>query len=247
MIMKRILPLFIFSLFVLSASGQYRRQEVVNRILRPNNKYFNFGIKAGFNSSMYLVSDFKIKDVTIDEIQNNYKIGGFIALFGRFNISRHYIQPEISYQISRSEITFDKLGSQHPEIEPDYASIHAKIYSIEFPVLYGYNIIKKGPYELSAFGGPKVKYLWKQKNEITFENFEQKEMKEELHPLVLSAVLGVGVNISRIFFDFRYEQGLTNISKTVRYDDMPTPHDESNNIIFRRRDAILSFSLGVMF
>ncbi|MDR0745232.1 MAG: PorT family protein [Mediterranea sp.] len=245
--MRRILSLFILSLFVLQASGQYKRQDIVNRILRSNDNRFNFGIRAGFNSTMYLVSDFKIKDVTIDEIQNNYKIGGFVALFGRFNISRHYIQPEISYQISRSEITFDKLGSHHPEIEPDYASIYAKIHSIEFPVLYGYNIIKKGPYELSVFGGPKAKFLWKRKNEITFGNFEQKDMKEELHPLTLSAVLGVGVNISTIFFDFRYEQGLTNISKTVTYDDMHTVQNESGLIVFRRRDAILSFSLGVMF
>lgn len=245
--MKRTLSLLLLSLCVLSVSAQYKRQDMVDKILRPSNKDFNFGVRVGFNSSMYLVSDFKIKDVTIDEIQNNYKIGGFIALFGRFNLSRHYIQPEISYQVSRSEITFDKLGSQHPEIEPDYASIHAKIYSIELPVLYGYNIIKKGPYGLSVFGGPKVKYLWKRKNKITFENFEQKDMKEELYPLALSAVLGVAVNISKIFFDFRYEQGLTNISKTVTYDDMPALHDDSGNLVFRRRDAILSFSLGVMF
>jgi hypothetical protein len=231
----------------LSAFGQYGRQDKVDRILRPNNKKVNFGIKAGFNSSVYLVSDFKIKDVTIDEIQNNYKIGGFIALFGRFNISRHYIQPEISYQTNRSEITFDKLGSHHPEIEPDYASIYAKIHSIEFPVLYGFNIIKKGPYELSIFGGPKTRFLWKQKNEITFRNFEQKDMQEELYPLAMSVVLGVGVNISSIFFDFRYEQGLTNISKNVTYEDMHTANDESNKIIFRRRAALLSFSLGVMF
>lgn len=245
--MKRILSLFLFSLFVLSASGQYWKQERTDRLLRSNNKAFNFGVRAGFNSSMYLVSDFKIKDVTIDDIQNNYKIGGFIAIFGRFNISRHFIQPEASYQVSRSEITFDKLGSQRPEIEPDYASIHAEIHSIEFPVLYGFNIIKKGPYSLSVFAGPKAKFLWKKKNEITFENFEQKDMEEELHPLCLSAVLGVGVNISKIFFDFRYEQGLTNISKNVTYDNMPTANDESSNIIFRRREAILSFSLGVMF
>jgi hypothetical protein len=242
--MQRILFILIASLFVLPASGQNR----ADRLLRPNTNRFNFGVRAGFNSSMYLVSEFKIKDVTIDEIQNNYKIGGFAALFGRFNIYRHYIQPELSYQISRSEITFDKLGSHHPEIEPDYASIHAKIHSVEFPVLYGYNIVKKGPYELSAFGGPKAKFLWKRKNEITFENFEQKDMREELHPMALSVVLGVAVNISKIFFDFRYEQGLTNISRTVTYDDMhATDNSQVGYIIFRRRDAMLSFSLGVMF
>jgi len=245
--MKRLFSLFILSLFIITVSSQNKRQETIDKILKTNNKAFNFGVRAGFNSSMYLVSDFKIKDVTIDEIQNNYKIGGFVALFGRFNISRHFIQPEISYQVSRSEISFDKLGSQHPEVEPDYASIHAEIHSIEFPALYGFNIIKKGPYGLSVFAGPKAKFLWKKNNKITFENFEQKDMQEELHPLSLSAVLGVGVNISRIFFDFRYEQGLTNISKIVTYDNMPTTKEESNNIVFRRREAILSFSLGVMF
>ena len=245
--MKRILAILALFLIVLPSYGQYKREGLFERVMRPNNKRVNFGVRAGFNSSMYLVSDFKIKDVTIDDIQNNYKIGGYAALFARFNISRHYIQPEVSYQVSRSEITFDKLGSQHPEISPEYASIHAEIHSFDVPVLYGFNIIKKGPYALSAFGGPKAKFLWKKKNKITFENFEQKDMVEELYPMGVSAVVGIGVNISGIFFDFRYEQGLTNISKNVTYDNMPTSHDESNNIVFRRRDTALSFSLGIMF
>lgn len=243
--MKRIVLSLLVSILFVSAYGQYARFDRKERDYI--NKPYSFGVRAGFNSSMYLVSDFKIKDVTIDDIQNNYKIGAYAAVFMRFNISRHYIQPEVSYQVSRSEIMFDKLGAQHEDLEPDYASIHAEIHSIEFPALYGFNIIKKGPYALSAFAGPKIKFLWKKKNKITFENFEQKDMSEELHPLCLGAVIGVGVSISRIFFDFRYDQGLTNISKNVTYDNMPTTKDESNNIVFRRRDASLSFSLGVMF
>ena len=53
------------------AFGQNYNAEKVDR---PNTKKINFGIKAGFNSSMFLVSKLKIKDVTIDEVQNNYKI-----------------------------------------------------------------------------------------------------------------------------------------------------------------------------
>ncbi len=98
---------------------------------------------------MFLVSDLKIKDVTIDEIQNNYKIGYFGALFMRLNMKRHFIQPEISYNISRCEISFDKLGSQHPDIEPDYASVSSTIHSIDFPLLYGYHVVKQGPYTMS--------------------------------------------------------------------------------------------------
>ena len=80
-----------------------------------------------------MVSELKIKDVTIDEVQNNYKIGYFGAIFMRFNIKKHFIQPEASYNVSKGEITFDKLGSQHPAIEPDYASVQSVLHSIDFP------------------------------------------------------------------------------------------------------------------
>ncbi len=82
-----------------------------DRVDRPNTKKINFGIKAGFNSSMFMVSELKIKDVTIDEVQNNYKIGYFGTLFMRINMKKHFIQPEVSYNVTKCEITFDKLGS----------------------------------------------------------------------------------------------------------------------------------------
>ena len=60
-----------------------------------------------------------------------------------------------------------------------------------------------------------------------------------------SVVIGVGVNISRIFFDFRYEQGVGNISKSIVYDNINSDGSTGvSNITFRRRDSALSFSLG---
>lgn len=208
----------------------------------------NYGVKAGFNSSMFLVSELKIQDVTIDEVQNNYKIGYFGALFMRINIARHFLQPEVSYNVSKCEISFDKLGSQHPDIEPDYASVRTKLYSIDLPLLYGYNVVKDGPYSMSIFGGPKLRYLWNNKSEITFVNFDQQGIREQLHPFNLSAVIGVGVSISKIFFDFRYEQGLGNLSKSVTYDNINTDGSTgTSDLTFRRRDSALSFSVGFMF
>ena len=153
------------------AFGQNYNAEKVDR---PNTKKINFGIKAGFNSSMFLVSKLKIKDVTIDEVQNNYKIGYFGALFMRINMKKHFIQPEVSYNVTKCEISFDKLGSQHPAIEPDYASVQSVLHSIDFPILYGYNVVKKGPYGMSIFAGPKLRYLWGKHNEITFRYFDPK-------------------------------------------------------------------------
>lgn len=238
--MKRLIFLGIVMLFF-ALPGWSQSEEKF-----PKEQVVNFGIKAGFNSSMYTVSEFKIRDVTINEIQNTYKIGYFASAFMRFNMGVHYIQPEISYQISRCQIGFDKLGSQHPELEPDYAYINSKLHCIEMPVLYGYNIIKKGAYGLSVFVGPKFKYLWDKNNKISFENLDQ-EITEKLRPLNISLTAGVGVNISRIFFDFRYELGLNNISKEINYVNPKDPQENIRDIVFNRRENVLSFSFGVMF
>ena len=227
------------------ACTAFAQDRNADKVERPNTKKINFGIKAGFDSSMFMVSELKIKDVTIDEVQNNYKIGYFGAIFMRFNIKKHFIQPEASYNVSKGEITFDKLGSQHPAIEPDYASVQSVLHSIDFPILYGYNVVKKGPYGMSIFAGPKLRYLWGKQNEITFTNFDQKGIHEKLYPLNVSVVIGVGVNISRIFFDFRYEQGIGNISKSIVYDNINSDGSTGvSPIIFRRRDSALSFSFG---
>lgn len=214
----------------------------------PNAKKVNFGIKGGFNSSMYFVDEFKIKDVTINDIQNNYKVGYSGSIFLRFNLKKHFIQPELSYTVSKSGIQFDKKGSQHPDIEPDYATINSTIHTIELPILYGYNFIKSGPYGMSYFFGPKIKYVWDKKNKIEFSNFDQTGIKEELYPINVGIVMGMGVNISNIFFDFRYDVGLHNISKEITYNSVSDNGEVvTSPIIFKRSNNLLSFSFGFIF
>lgn len=214
----------------------------------------NFGVKGGFTSSLFLVSNFSVNGVAIEEVQNNYKIGYFGSVFMRINVERHFLQPEVSYNINRCNITFEKPLPDDAPVGaiPAEASITSSIHSIDVPVIYGYNIIKEGPYSLAIFGGPKIRYIWAQKSKVTFENFDQQNIKEQLRPLNLSITAGVAVTISRIFFDFRYDIGLHNISKQVSYDvpsngNTINEADTNNEIRFHRRDNVLSFSLGVFF
>lgn len=220
---------------------------------RHNETPVNFGIKGGFTSSLFIVSQFSINGVSIDEVQNNYKIGYFGSLFMRINFDRHFLQPEISYNINRCNITFEKPLPENAAsgAVPEEASIASSIHSIDIPVIYGYNFIKEGPYSLAIFGGPKVRYIWGRKSNMDFENFNQVDIHERLHPLNLSLTAGVSVTISRVFFDFRYDIGLHNISKSVTYD-IPADNDVAgentkNEIRFHRRDNVLSFSFGVFF
>ena len=220
----------------------------------PHEHIVNFGVKGGFTASLFLVSDFSINGQEIKEVQNNYKIGYFASVFMRINFECHFIQPEISYSVNRCNILFDKPQAEGaPEDTPlEQASITSSIHSIDIPVIYGYNIIKDGPYSLAVFGGPKIRYIWDRKNDITFENFNLDNMKEELYPFNLNLTLGVAITISRVFFDFRYDIGLHNISKKITYTSpelTPSPGEEipDNEIRFHRRDNVLSFSLGMFF
>ncbi|MDR0962695.1 MAG: PorT family protein [Mediterranea sp.] len=204
----------------------------------------NFGIKGGFTSTLLWVSDLAINNISIKEIQNNYQIGYFGSFFMRINFDRHFLQPEISYTVNRCNITFEK--PQAEGIRQGTASITSSIHSIDIPVIYGYNIVKEGPYGMAVFGGPKLHYFFDNASKITFENFDHQNIDEELYPFNLSLTMGVAVTISRIFFDFRYDIGLHNLSRRITYtrQDETIPADE---LRFRRRDNVLSFSMGMFF
>lgn len=250
--MNKVLKIFILCLLLLPATLWGQTPLVPGTVKEePLNKHHhehpvNFGIKGGFTSSLFLVSNLTLNGITIDEVQNNYKIGYFGSVFMRINFERHFLQPEISYNINRCNITFEKPPVEDAPLE--MASITSSIHSVDIPVIYGYNVIKEGPYSMAVFGGPKFRYIWNKKSEVTFENFDQREISEKLRPLNLSFTLGVAVTISRVFFDFRYDIGMHNISREVTYDngtdEAPPVGDE---IRFHRRDNVLSFSLGVFF
>ncbi len=210
----------------------------------------NWGAKAGFTAALSLVQDFTIGDAAIDQVQNNYKVGYFASLFMRINFGRHFLQPEISYNVNQCDISFNKPAAEDaPPLQPaipQTAYIETKIHSIDIPIIYGYNFIKEGPYALSVFGGPKIRYIWRHKSDIQFKNFDQEGLNEELRPFNLSFTLGVAVTISRIFFDFRYDIGLLNMAKAI---NQPATQDasEQSAVHFRQRDNVLSFSFGVFF
>ena len=74
------------------------------------------------------------------------------------------------------------------------------------------------------------------------------KIKEEQYPFQYSGVVGLAVNVSNIFFDFRYEVGLHNTIRSITYntDLTEAPHNEGK-IKLEQRKNILSFSVGVIF
>lgn len=113
----------------------------------------NIGLKAGFNSSMYFTSRLQLDGQRFEDIQNNYKVGYFAALFFRFNMKRHFIQPEFTYNVNKGDITFDK-NQNNETLPPDFATIRSTIHSLEIPLLYGYSFVKSHPYGMASSSVP---------------------------------------------------------------------------------------------
>lgn len=207
----------------------------------------NVGIKGGFNSSMYFTSRLELDGERMEDVQNNYKVGYFAAMFFRVHMKRHFIQPEVMYNVYKGEIAFNK-NQNHENTLPEFAKLNSTIHSLELPILYGYSFVKSRPYGMALFIGPKLEYVWKYKTSEEFEGFGHSGIKEELHPFNVSSVIGLGVNIANIFFDFRYEIGLTNISKSISYErNADGVTVQQKGIFINRHRNVLSFSLGVIF
>lgn len=208
----------------------------------------NVGIKAGFNSSMYFLSEFSVGGKELINIQNNYKIGYLGALFCQFNLKKHhFIQTEISYNISNGSIYVPHIKDNTSFLSGN-GLVKTRIHSIDLPVLYGYKFIDVYPYGMSFFIGPKVAYIWNKHSKNEHSGFYQEEIVEKLYPLYFSGVIGLAVNVGNIFFDFRYEAGLHNITKSIVYNKELTqaPYNE-HDISLKRTRNVLSFSLGVIF
>lgn len=208
--------------------------------------FLNYGIKAGFSSTIYEIRDLIVAGTPISNYMAKSEISSFYTTFVRANINRHYIQTEISYNISNYSIEFNAdqwnpLAQVH-----DKSIISTKIIGFEVPLFYGYHVVKQGPYGLSFYIGPKAKFILTNFSNHTFEQSPYKYFEESIRPINFSLMAGLGINISRIFFDFSFEYGLHNISNG--FTTIDTLDDlRSDNFIFNRRKNVLSFSLGFMF
>ena len=222
-----------------SAVSEPTNAEMVNR----KHSTVSFGVKGGFNSTMLFADVFRIGGVKVSNTQNNYKVGYFASAFLRFNIKKHFIQPEISYNVNQMSVSINEKPD-NTKLLQENALVKSKMFSLDFPLLYGYKFVDKHPYGMAFFVGPKVAWTWDKHTKVEYSGFYQQDIKEKLEPLNYSAIFGLAVNISNIFCDFRYEIGLNNISESIDYDHKktPVPHNEKE-LVFKRRRNVLSFSV----
>ena len=203
----------------------------------------NAGLKVGFQAITYNNPTFGIDGYTYNEntIQSN-KVGYTVAPFLRLSHGRFYIQTEAALGITRHSFDFtDTREGSIAGITPNIPIYDLRTYCLQVPILFGYNFVMQSSYGMSFFTGPKTKFIFTAHDRQLFKHFAYDDLEEVLEKKTYYWGVGLGVKIYNVFFDFVYDLGLTNPSKFIR---APKVRKEFST---KRRDNILSFSVGIIF
>lgn len=154
-----------------------------------------FGIKAGVNYNQSGDLTANVGNAAEDVIQGaDGKFGYHVGIFGKIEIARLYVRPELIYT---------KASSSY-DIDGDNTYSTSKI---DVPILVGINLI--GP--VHVFAGPALQATLKS----DFENFSINNLENDF---TVGLHLGVGVNLGKLGLDVRYERGLSENEATFASD-----------------------------
>ena len=135
--MKRIIFTFVLIVTALSVSAQ-----------------FDFGIKAGYNSSLGFSNIDAIGDktYTLDNVKaemwNNFHAG----IYARVFIKKFYIQPELIYSIQKKQYNMLDVLIDGTATDVD---TYMNINSVVVPLFVGYKLLDLKFASLRVFAGPK--------------------------------------------------------------------------------------------
>ncbi|MEA4985641.1 hypothetical protein SDC9_37804 [bioreactor metagenome] len=187
--MKRILFSTVFLLFVTIVSAQ-----------------FNFGLKAGYNSSLSLknLSSLSNGSYTMDNVKsemwNNFQAGAFARVF----INKFYIQPEILYSVQKKEYELKQVLIDE-DTRRD-VNTYMNISNVEVPILLGYKLLDLKVLNVRAFAGPR--FTMNSGSSLQYENLTEEQITtaglvQDFKDSQVSIDAGVGVDLFMFALDAR--------------------------------------------
>src|ERR1035437_6638078 len=118
---------------------------------------FNFGIKAGYNSSLsfsnvnsVVTGAYNLDNVKA-EVWNNFQAG----VFARIGFNKVYFQPELLYSIQKKDYTLTLNDAVNKNVSVDKL---VNISTVDVPLLLGYKILDLKILNVRAFAGPKLRF-----------------------------------------------------------------------------------------
>ena len=208
------------------------------QIKTPNR---NWGVRLGLNAVSIKSYEASKGNEILPNSSHINKNGYLITTFARFNMKRIFIQPELAWNEYNRTCSFSlPLENTEGFAQPSDLNINSSALNANF--LVGYNIVYDYPFLFGIYTGVAFVGNYANKYSLELEPEESYTKKDLL--LNLTGVIGVSINISKIYFDLRYEMGLPNDLILREIPDFP---EKYQNVKIKKTESILSFSCGVMF
>lgn len=166
----------------------------------------NFGIKAGYNSSLSLSNISSVSNGTYDlnsvksEMWNNFHAG----VFGRAFVGSFFIQPEVLYSVNKKEyeITIQDVSNQDVKLDK-----FLDISTVDIPILFGVRLLDLDIINLRVFAGPKFRLLTGSALEfknVTGGNFNPNNLVSDFKKANVGLEFGAGIDILPFVIEARY-------------------------------------------
>jgi len=185
--------LFLIAVLLLSVSLTYAQ--------------LNFGIKAGYNSSLSFSNVSTVTNGTynLNSVQNELWNDFHAGLFARVGLGKKlYIQPELLYNIQKKNYNLTIQDAISGQVTLNKI---ANINTVEVPILVGYKLLDLKILNLRAFAGPDIKFNAGSSlefNKITSGNFDTKSLVSDIKAANLGLQIGAGVDVLMFALDVKY-------------------------------------------
>lgn len=186
------------------------------------NAQVNFGIKAGFNSSLNLdnIPSVRSGEYDLTNVKSELNNGFHLGAFGRLFFDKVYIQPELLYSMQKKdyEFTIQDASSQDIDVEK-----YVTFSTVDIPLLIGYKLLDLKVANLRVFAGPKFRL--NAGSQVSFKNLTNSDpidveaLKGEFKDSQVGLEAGAGVDILMFSLDAR--MNLINSLHTASWETKP--------------------------
>ncbi len=168
---------------------------------------FNFGVKAGFNSSLSLNNSNSLStgSYNLNSVKSDLSNGFQAGVFARFGFKKIYFQPEFLYNMGKKDYTMTLQDAQNNDVQLDK---RVTISTLEVPLLLGYKLLDLKLINLRAFAGPKLRFNAGSSLDYNVlaagGSITADQLSKDIKAAQLGLEAGIGVDILMFTLDARY-------------------------------------------
>lgn len=168
----------------------------------------NFGIKAGYNSSLGINDLGSVTNGTYNyksakaELSNGFQAGVFL----RMGFSKLYFQPELLYAMGKKDYNMT-VNDANNNITGTFNK-NVTVSTVDVPLLLGYKLLDLNKIaNIRVFAGPKLRF--NAGSSLDYNNISNginvNDLQKDVKAAQLGLEAGFGVDVLMLTLDFRYQ------------------------------------------